>query len=375
MSGLLEHSVAHAQPLTFPDPNLAALDQFVEIWVIDFEFGQDKNLLPDVRCLVAQELRSGTRYAYWVYHLQGLSRPPFNVDGSTLIVVFYGLAELGCFAQLGWQYPVNLVDLYTECWHKWNGVQLGGSGLIDVAKRLGINAPGDMHKGDMRNLAVRGGPYSEEEMKSLLSYCAEDVATTAGVFSRLIDADWFEPPNHLGLALLRGKYLSALADTERLGVPIDREMLAACRDNWGAIRKALIEELDQGFHVYDGETFKEARFVAYLKKSGIPWPRTEKGRPELKDDTFKERALLYPQIEPLRTLWKTLSQVRDIKLTVGADGRNRYMQSPFGTVTGRNNPSTTKAAFGLPRWLRGLVRPTERGTDFPILIGHNKSSA
>jgi DNA polymerase I-like protein with 3'-5' exonuclease and polymerase domains len=35
------------------------------------------------------------------------------------------------------------------------------------------------------------------------------------------------------------------------------------------------------------------------------------------------------------------------------------MQSPFGTVTGRNNPSTTKAAFGLPRWLRGLVRPTE----------------
>lgn len=125
MSGLLEHSVAHAQPLTFSDPNLAALDQFVEIWVIDFEFGQDKNLLPDVRCLVAQELRSGARYAYWVSHLQGLSRPPFNVDGSTLIVVFYGLAELGCFAQLGWQYPVNLVDLYTECRHKWNGVQLG----------------------------------------------------------------------------------------------------------------------------------------------------------------------------------------------------------------------------------------------------------
>jgi hypothetical protein len=190
-----------------------------------------------------------------------------------------------------------------------------------------------MHKGDMRNLAVRGDPYSEEEKKSLLSYCGEDVATTAGVFSRLIDADWFEPPNHLGLALLRGKYLSALADTERSGVPIDGEMLAACRDNWGAIRKALIEDLDQGFHVYDGETFKEARFVAYLKKSGIPWPRTEKGRPELKDDTFKERALLYPQIEPLRTLRKTLSQVRDIKLTVGADGRNRYMQSPFGTVT------------------------------------------
>jgi hypothetical protein len=211
----------------------------------------------------------------------------------------------------------------------------------------------------MRNLALRGGPYSEEEKKSLLSYCGEDVATTAGVFRRLADAGWFETPNHLGQALLRGKYLSALADAERLGVPIDREMLAGCRDNWGSIRKALIEDLDQGFRVYDGETFKEARFEAYLRKSGIPWPRTEKRRLELKNDTFKERALLYPEIEPLRILRKTLSQVREIKLTVGADGRNRYMQSPFGTVTGRNNPSTTKAAFGLPRWLRGLVRPAE----------------
>ena len=350
------------------------MDQFDEIWVIDFEFGQDRNLLPDVRCLVAQELRSGRRCAYWRARLQGLPRPPFRVDGTTLIVVFYGLAELGCFAQLEWQYPENLIDLYAEYRCKWNGIQLDCSGLIGVAKRLGVIAPGDVHKGDMRNLAVRGGPYSEEEKKSLLAYCGGDVATTAGVFRRLADAGWFETPNHLGQALLRGKYLSALADAERLGIPIDREMLSACCDNWGEIRKALISDLDQAFQVYDGETFKEARFAEYLRKSGIPWPRTENGRLKLDAETFKERALLYPQIAPLRMLRKTLSQVRAIKLTVGADGRNRYMQSPFGTVTGRNNPSTTKAAFGLPRWMRGLVRPAA-GADFPISIGRSRSSA
>ena len=359
MSNLREHSVA--KELKFPTlpSNLAGFNDFDEIWVIDFEFGQDKNLLPDVRCLVAQELRSGRRCAHWRDYLRGLSRPPFSIDGTSLIVTFYGLAELGCFAQLGWRYPESLIDLYAECRGKWNGTLLGGTGLIDVAKRLGVIAPGVEHKADMRDLALRGRPYSQEEKKSLLAYCGEDVAATAGVFSQLIDAGWFKPLNRLGQALSRGRYVSALADVERFGVPIDREMLAGCRDNWGAIRKALIESLDKSTHVYVGATFKETQFAEYFRQEKIPWPKTKRGRLELKDDTFKERALLFPQIEPLRTLRKTLSQVREIKLTVGGDGRNRFMQSPFGTVTGRNNPSTTKAVFGLTRWLRSLVRPPE----------------
>ena len=135
-------------------------------------------------------------------------------------------------------------------------------------------------------------------------------------------------------------------------------MLFACRDNWNPIRHALIADVDQDFLVYDGKTFKEARFEEYLRRTGTPWPRKENGRLKLDAETFKERALLNPEIEPLRMLRKTLSQAREIKLTVGADGRNRYMQSPFGTVTGRNNPSTTKAVFGLPRRMRGFVRPS-----------------
>jgi DNA polymerase I len=42
---------------------------------------------------------------------------------------------------------------------------------------------------------------------------------------------------------------------------------------------------------------------------------------------------------------------------VGADSRNRCLLSPFGTKTGRNAPSTTKFAYGLPAWLRGLIKP------------------
>jgi DNA polymerase-1 len=337
--------------------NQSVFERFHTIWVIDFEFGQNNNLLPEIRCLVAHELRSGRRTAFWEDALLEMPEAPIDLDENALVVVYYGLAELNCFAQLGWQFPEHLIDLYAECRCKWNGVQLGGSGLIDFAKHLGVIAPDEVHKDDMRSLALRGGSYSEEEKQELLAYCGEDVATTAGVFRRLTGTDWFGTPERMGQALLRGEYISALTDIERLGVPIDSQMLLALRDNWSMIRKALIADVDQDFGVYDGETFKEAWFAKYLSRTNTPWLLSESGRLKLDDETFKERALLCPEIEPLRMLRKTLAQAREIKLSVGADGRNRYMQSPFGTITGRNNPSTTKAVFGLPRWMRGLVRP------------------
>ena len=337
------------------------LKRFRTIWVIDFEFGQSKDLLPEIRCMTAHEMRSGERAAFWEDTLLEMPEAPFDLGEDALVVVFYGLAEINCFAQLGWRYPENLIDLYAECRCKWNGVQLEGSGLINFAKRLGVIAPDEVHKDGMRSLALRGGSYSEEEKSDLIGYCEEDVATTAGVFRGLTGMGWFGTPERVGQALLRGKYISALTDIERLGVPIDRKMLSACRDSWNTIGKTLIADLDQGSQVYDGGTFKEARFSAYLARARIPWPRAENGRLKLDAETFKERALLYPEIEPLKELRKTLSRAREIKLTVGADGRNRNMQSPFGTVTGRNNPSTTTAVFGLPRWLRGLIRP-EPGT-------------
>ncbi|MDP6590253.1 MAG: DNA polymerase [Alphaproteobacteria bacterium] len=338
-----------------------ALERFRTIWVIDFEFGQNNDRLPDVRCMTARELRSGERAAFWEDALLEMPEAPFGLGEGALVVVFYGLAEISCFARLGWPYPANLVDLHAECRCRWNGIPLEGSGLVDFAKHIGVTAPGEEHKDYMRRLALRGGSYSEEEKQDLLAYCEEDVATTAGVFRRLTGMDWFGAPERVDQALLRGKYISALADIERLGVPIDREMLTACRDSWDTIRETLITELDGSSRVYDRATFKEARFSAYLARERIPWPRSAHGRLKLDAETFKERTLLYPAIEPLKELRKTLSRAREIKLTVGADGRNRYMQSPFGTVTGRNNPSTTEAVFGLPRWLRGLVRP-EPGT-------------
>src|SRR5262249_31111674 len=129
---------------------------------------------------------------------------------------------------------------------------------------------------------------------------------------------------------------------------------------WEGIKVGLVARIDADYGVYEGQSFREDRFAAYLAREGIPWPRLDTGRLDLKDDSFREMARAYPQqIGPLRELRHALSQLRLNDLAVGPDGRNRCLLSAFGARTGRNQPSNSKYIFGPSAWLRGLIRPRE----------------
>ena len=193
----------------------------------------------------------------------------------------------------------------------------------------------------MRALVLRGGPWSDVERAAILDYCESDVAALARLLPAML------PKIDLPRALLRGRYMSAVARMERSGVPIDVSMLELLRRNWSKIQDQLIAEIDADYGVYDGRTFKTDRFAAFLARAGIPWPRLESGR--------LERG--YPSIAPLRELRGALSEMRLSDLAVGRDGRNRTMLSAFRARTGRNQPSNTKFIFGPSVWLRGLIQP------------------
>jgi DNA polymerase I-like protein with 3'-5' exonuclease and polymerase domains len=65
----------------------------------------------------------------------------------------------------------------------------------------------------------------------------------------------------------------------------------------------------------------------------------------------------YPQIGPLRELRYSLSKLRFNDLSVGNDGRNRTMFGPYGSKTGRNQPSNSRYIFGPAKWIRFLIVP------------------
>jgi hypothetical protein len=142
----------------------------------------------------------------------------------------------------------------------------------------------------MRDLALRGGPWSDAERLALLRYCETDVVALAKLLPPML--------RHIDLprALLRGRYMAAAAEIEHAGAPIDVPLLDKLREKWGGIQDQLIADIDSGFGVYDGRTFKADRFAAWLAKADIPWPRLDSGKLELGDDIFRQMAKAHPAV-------------------------------------------------------------------------------
>jgi hypothetical protein len=151
--------------------------------------------------------------------------------------------------------------------------------------------------------------------------------------------------------------MAAAAAMEFNGIPIDVPTLELLRKHWTDIQDDLIAEIDAGYGVYEGRTFKRDRWAHWLAGNGIPWERLESGQLDLSDDVFREMAKAYPAVSPIRELRHALSDMRLADLAVGSDDRNRTILSAFRSRTGRNQPSNTKSIFGTSVWLRGLIKP------------------
>ena len=211
---------------------------------------------------------------------------PFPTDETTLYVAYFSSAEWNCFLALGWDLPVRVLDLWSEFVCATNGRTLNvRKNLLGCLAYFGLGAISAVEKDEMRNLAMTGGPYTNTEMESLLDYCQTDVDALV----RLLPV--FLPRIDVPRALLRGRYMVAVAKMEHHGIPVDVETLGLLRRQWGSIRHSLIEAVDREYHVYDGTSFKQDRFEAYLQRSGIHWPRNESGVPQLDDTTFRQRPL------------------------------------------------------------------------------------
>jgi len=325
------------------------LAQFKAVVVVDFEFIATTGDRPVPVCMVAHELRSGQRWRLWQDQLT--SAPPFPLGANTLFISYYASAELGCFKVLGWPKPANILDLFTEFRNLTNGLPtIAGAGLVGALAHFGLDGIGAQEKTEMRELVLRGGPWSDDERAAILDYCASDVDALERLLPVML------PHLDLPRALLRGRYMAAAAAMEHNGVPIDVPTLELLRARWTHIQDDLIGAVDE-HGIYDGRTFKMERWVSFLAANDIPWATLESGQLDLSDETFRQAARAYPLVAPYRELRSALADLRLNDLAVGRDGRNRTILSAFRSRTGRNQPSNSKYIFGPSVWLRGLIKP------------------
>jgi hypothetical protein len=191
---------------------------FREIWACDFEFrAPPGERIQLVVCMCARELRSGCELNIWGDELLRLRTAPFDVGRDSVFVAYAAAAEMGCFLELGWPLPINIIDLFAEHRVETNGkwLPLGDSLLGALAIRgLAHMDAGDKH--EMRKLILSKrtlAEYSGEERLRTQAYCREDVVALEALLPRIkID--------NLLFVLHRGRYGPAVARIQAAGVPI-----------------------------------------------------------------------------------------------------------------------------------------------------------
>jgi hypothetical protein len=328
--------------------------------------------------MVARDFKGGRELRLWADELP--ADPPFDINRD-LFVAFAADAEWSCFLRLGWQLPAHVIDLRYEYLALRNAVLRGRearrASLQDALRHYDLPRIAD--KPEMRALAMRdcsSEAYSPDERAALLDYCAEDVRALEQILPTMLLGF------RLDEAIWRGRFSCALAMMERNGVPLDAELAAWISNNRDRIRRRAIADLDLwGFyrcqravletsrrergqairHPHDCDkacdlTFNTSAFVDWLEGGGIELERYRKtGNPILNKKTLDEYKDMYEEVAPVISLRNALSDLHANKLVVGPDGRNRTWLAPFGSITGRCQPSNTEYVFGLSRFYRNLV--------------------
>src|SRR5262245_36605336 len=223
-----------------------SLEDFTEIWCVDFEFYQPDGEVPDPICLVAHEIRSG-RWIKLLRSEMGAS-PPYSTSENSLFVAFANAAEFSCHLSLGWPLPSNTIDLFFEFRRLTNSVDKTmqkASSLLAACAHFHISHVSEERKEKMRKLASRGGPWIQQEKNLLLEYCQTDVIPLAALLEKLAgNLNEYE----FTQALERGRYSKAVAHIEYNGIPIDTEILGELGKKWVNIQRELIFEVDRDFH-------------------------------------------------------------------------------------------------------------------------------
>jgi DNA polymerase I len=339
--------------------------------IADFEFRIEPGGLPHIVCAVFRELRSGRELRFWRDELLTMRQPPLDLEHDVL-VAFYASAEITCFMQLGWALPQHVIDLYVEHRVATNGLLLKrerkkttsqsgktwkGNGRDSLLNALAIRGLAHLDvdtKDTLRNLILTERNPAPAQQVEILNYCASDVAGAEALLRYLLEHDQIDWPQ----ALWRGRYTIAAARMERVGVPVDVPLHRRLSANWPALRHGLIASVSRTFDVFDEQdSFKTDKFVTYVLRHNLPWPKLPSGALALDADTFDEMARFRPELRPLYEVRSSLGEMRLTGLAIGPDGRNRCLLSVFQTVTGRNAPSNSAFIFGPARWMRGLIKP------------------
>ena len=227
------------------------------------------------------------------------STPPFDIGPDALFVAYSAWAEMTCFKELGWQFPVHIFDLHTAYLAASNILlpynpdevrKRERKRLSDACRAYGIEGWESIDKPAIAK-AIGEGRWREYGKEGVFSYCEEDVKNSV----KLLRAQLRRRCDPCGRILLPAADVprvlhwsnysaKAVAQIQARGMPIDVELWNLVQENKTAVIGELLRQFDPSYgsedpiYTPDGE-WSYARFERWLVNSGVPyWPRLESGK-------------------------------------------------------------------------------------------------
>jgi DNA polymerase I len=293
-------------------------------------------------------------------------RPPWDRGTPFLSAGFALGAEAGSFMHAFPNYPLPLpaIDLYAEYMVIHNSEMVRAAGgeskrpgppLIQACQRYGVPTMDPAHKEKMRELAYTKTDHTPKEITDLQDYCLED---DCGSTMRL----FFAMLPHLDLlrAPIRGAFMMEIERIRWRGKPIDMVRYRLAERHAPVIVSKMRQELNRklGAEVYFADVFKRRTMLRLMRQHNIPIPIDPKtGKESCATKLIKSMIETYPPLKDFYEDKRMIDAIKNLKLEIGSDGRNRSWLNPFGTKTGRNNPSTNRELPGLPHTMRSFMKP------------------
>jgi len=306
------------------------ITDYIDIWVVAFEATNAIGETPKPAAYWAKELRSGQIINLNGRRLWRTRRCPIPCRDDVLVVAYDGVPSLHCFHDLSWPIPKNLIDLHVE------------SRLITN----GIVHPDNLSIALM--LSAGGGMQSDSNGMPGLGYLAD--------LEKLFQ--WYERrvPD-LERALYRATFLSAAAEIERVGIPVDVALHRRLQVGLSEVLRDIVEEVDRDYGIYRNGKLDPELFRRYLIWEGLPMPVDGHGQILTDFDTIKSLSRSFPSLKRIKQLEWLLNQMKLHRLAVGPDGRNRTPIRPYRSRSGRNQPRSAESIMGWSGFMRRLIRP------------------
>ena len=293
-------------------------------------------------------------------------RPPWDRGTPYLTAGFALGAEAGSFMHAfpNCPFPSPAIDLYAEYMVIHNSEMVKAAGgeskqpgpsLIQACRRYGVPTMDPVYKERMRELAYSKTNHTQEEITELQEYCLEDdCASTLRLFFAML------PLLDLLRAPIRGAFMMEIERIRWRGKPIDIVPYQEAKQYAPVILPKMRQDLNRklGAEVYFADVFKRRTMLRLMRQHNIPVPidpKTSKESCAIK--LIKPMIETYPLLKDFYEDKRMIDAIKNLKLEIGSDGRGRCWLNPFGTKTGRNNPSTNRELLGLPHTMRSFMKP------------------